>query len=57
MTYNEHRKKAAAQELGTVMSIVDMIERGVDVATMRATLERRADELERVAGLAEAASR
>lgn len=52
MTFNEHRKKAAAQELGMVEQVLDMIERGVDAETMRATLEKHADELERVAGLA-----
>ena len=57
MTFNEHRRKAAAQELGTVEQILDMIERGTDAKTMRAVLEKRADKLERVAGLAEAASR
>lgn len=47
MTIEEHLQKEAAGELGTLLHIIDMIDRGVDAQTMKATLERRVDELER----------
>lgn len=47
MTIDEHLRKEAAGELGTLLHIIDMIDRGVDAQTMKATLERRVDELER----------
>lgn len=47
MTIEEHLRKEAAGELGVLEQVLDMLERDVDRETMKATLERRIEQLEK----------